>query len=66
MVRLGTVMDVHAAYGPMVIERHNLYPIARITASLAEGASLTDAKSLCETLARQEFGTKQKLIWRTR
>ena len=54
---------------PMVIERHNMYPIARVTANLAQSASLAEAKSLCETLAEQEFGTNTKqfkLIWRTR
>jgi multidrug efflux pump subunit AcrB len=50
-----------------VIERHNLYPSARITAPLAEGAPLAEAKSLCETLAEQAFDTKQfKLIWQPR
>ena len=66
LVPLSSVMDVRDTIGPMVIERHNLYPSARITANLAEGVSLADAKSLCETLARQEFGTKQFMIWRIR
>jgi multidrug efflux pump subunit AcrB len=67
LVRLGTVMDVRNGMGPLVIERHNLYPIARITANLAKGTPLAEARSLCETLAEQEFGTKHlKLIWRTR
>lgn len=67
MIPLGTVMTVREAMGPMVIERHNLYPIARITANLAKGVPLAEAKSLCETLAKQEFGTKKlKLVWRTR
>jgi multidrug efflux pump len=67
LVRLGTLMRVSDDFGPMVIERHNFYPIARITANLAEDAPLAEAKSLCEKLAEQEFGTKQfKLIWRTR
>jgi multidrug efflux pump subunit AcrB len=65
LVRLGTVMAVSDAIVPMVIERHNRYPIARITANLAEGVPLAKAKSLCETLAEQEFGTKQfQLVWR--
>ncbi len=67
MVQLGTVIDIRDNLGPMVIERHNLYPIARITANRAEGTTLAQAQSLCEALAEQEFGTKQfKLIWRTR
>jgi len=60
-------MTVRDALGPMVIERHNMYPCARLTANLAAGVPLAEAKSRCETLAEQEFGTKQfKLIWRTR
>ncbi len=66
LVLLGAVMEVRNTVGPMAIERHNMYPIARITANLADGADLAEAKSLCETLAEQEFGTKQFLIWRTR
>ena len=67
LVRLGTVMDLSDTVGPMVVERHNMYPVARITANLTEGVALPEAKTLCETLAEQEFGTKQfKLIWRTR
>jgi multidrug efflux pump len=65
LVPLGTVLSVRDSSGPMAIERHNLYPSARITANLVKGVPLPEAKSLCETLAEQEFGTKQfKLIWR--
>ena len=67
VVRLGTVMTVRDAFGPTVIERHNLHPIARITANLAEGAPVAEAKSLCETLAEQQFGTRQLVLtWRAR
>jgi multidrug efflux pump subunit AcrB len=67
LVRLGAVMEVRGASGPAVIERHNMYPIARITANLAEGVSLPEARSLCETLIEQEFDTKEfKISWRIR
>jgi multidrug efflux pump subunit AcrB len=67
LVPLGTVVAVRDTLGVMVIERHNLYPSARITANLAEGVPLGEAKSLCETLAAQAIGTKQlELIWRIR
>ena len=67
LVRLETVMKIHNTSGPTVIERHNGYPIARITANLAEGVSLPEARSLCETLTEQEFGTTQyNLIWLSR
>jgi multidrug efflux pump subunit AcrB len=64
LVRLGTVMDVRDTIGPAAIERHNMYPMARITANLAEGVSMAEARALCETMADQEFATKGfKLIW---
>ncbi len=67
LVRLGTVLSVRETSGPTVIERHNMYPIARITANLAPGVPLKEGKLQCESLAQQEFGAKQfKLSWRTR
>jgi multidrug efflux pump subunit AcrB len=67
LVRLGTVLSVRETSGPTVIERHNRYPIARLTANLAPGVPLAEAKSECESLAQQEFGAKQfKLSWYTR
>lgn len=67
LVPLGTVIQVRLTSGPMAVERHNLYPIARITANLAEGVSLAEAKALCDTLAGQEFDSKRlELIWPAR
>jgi multidrug efflux pump subunit AcrB len=64
VIRLGTVMEVRDTIGPAAIERHNMYPMARITANLAEGASMAEARALCETMADQEFATKRfKRIW---
>jgi multidrug efflux pump subunit AcrB len=64
LIRLGTVMEVRDTTGPAVIERHNLYPMARVTANLAEGVSMAEARALCETMADQEFASKGfKLIW---
>jgi multidrug efflux pump subunit AcrB len=67
LVRLGAVMDVRESLGPKVIERHNMYPSARITANLAEGAPRAEAKLLCERLAEKEFSTKDfRLVWQMR
>jgi multidrug efflux pump subunit AcrB len=64
LIRLGTVMQVRDTIGPAAIERHNMYPMARITANLAAGVSMAEARALCETMADQEFATKGfKLIW---
>lgn len=50
--------------GPAVMDRHNLYPAARITANLAPGVSLREAKAHCETLAKTEFGKQPiQLHW---
>jgi multidrug efflux pump len=63
-IRLGAVLEVRDAAAPPVIERHNMYPIARVSANLMEGVSLAEAKALCESLAEQEFAGKQlKLVW---
>jgi multidrug efflux pump subunit AcrB len=64
LVRLGTIMVVRDVVGPAVIERHNLYPMVRITAALATGVSMDEARALCETLAEQELGKEMKLSWR--
>lgn len=67
MVGLDTIMEVVDSSAPRVIERHNFFPSGRITANLAEGASLRGVKSLCETLADREFGAKQfKVVRLTR
>jgi multidrug efflux pump subunit AcrB len=64
MVPLQSVVHVRDTVAPIVIERHNLYLSARVTANLTEGVSLAEAKSQCEALAGQELDTKQfKLIW---
>jgi multidrug efflux pump subunit AcrB len=64
-VPLGTVLEVRDQIVPAVIQRHNMYPMARITANLAEGVSMAEARTLCETMTDQEFGTRGvKLSWR--
>jgi hypothetical protein len=51
----------------MVMERHNGYPSVRLTANRLPGVSAAEARSLCDKLAEQEFGTKNfKLVWRAR
>jgi multidrug efflux pump subunit AcrB len=64
LIRLGAFVAVHDTMGPAVIERHNMYPMVRITANLAEGVSMAEARALCQSLADQEFDTRRiKLIW---
>jgi multidrug efflux pump subunit AcrB len=66
MVRLGKVLTVRDTGGPMAIERHNMYPSARISANLSEGVSHAEAKVLCETLAEQELGAQFNFVWPAR
>jgi multidrug efflux pump subunit AcrB len=64
LIRLGAVMNVRETIGPAAIERHNMYPMARITANLADGVSMAEARALCETMVNEEFSTKGfKLVW---
>ncbi len=63
-IPLSAVVRGNVFTGPAVMDRHNLYPAARITANLAPGISLREAKALCETLAKTEFGKQPiQLHW---
>jgi multidrug efflux pump subunit AcrB len=65
LVPIGTVMTVQDGLGPLVVERHEMFPSVRITANLTHGTPLAEARSFCDALAQQVFGTKQlRLIWR--
>jgi multidrug efflux pump subunit AcrB len=65
LVPLGAVVNLRETSAPSVLERHNMYPVARITANLAAGVPLADAKALCETVAGESAAAKQfKLVWR--
>jgi len=66
-VPLGAVVSVREVQRSKAIERHNLFPCARITADLASGVSAEEAKSLCEQFAEQELDASQfKLAWPAR
>ena len=66
LVQLGALMKVRGDSGPLVIERHNMYTIARVTANLSKGVSLKEAKELCESLTEAEFDTRHfKWTWLT-
>ena len=62
-VPLATVASIRGATGRMVVERHNLYPAARVTANLASGVPLAEGRQLCESLAARELGVSFKLVW---
>jgi multidrug efflux pump subunit AcrB len=66
LIRLGTVLSVRDTNAPAAIERHNLCAAARITANLADGVSVAEAKSLCETLAANGLPRSFQMTWRSR
>jgi multidrug efflux pump subunit AcrB len=64
IVPLGALVRISQVGEPTLIERHNLYPAARLRAHLSPGVSLREAKALCETLAEQELSAPTlKLMW---
>lgn len=64
LVRLNELIRISQTAESTLIERHNGFPVARVTANLAEGVSLREAKALCESLAAQEFSERSfPLLW---
>jgi multidrug efflux pump subunit AcrB len=63
LVPLAAVASIHEARGSEVVERHNLYRATRVTANLAGGVRLAEARKLCESLAARELGASFKLVW---
>jgi multidrug efflux pump subunit AcrB len=48
LVSVGDLVKVSKVNGPVLVERFNLYPAVEITANIAAGISLSDARKLCE------------------
>ena len=66
MVSLSTLVTVQREKGPGVVQRLNLYPMARVTANLAPGVSLAEARAYCESeaaAARTELGLSSAYDW---
>jgi multidrug efflux pump subunit AcrB len=63
MVRLGTVMTVRDASGPVVVVRYNMYSAAAVTGNPAEGTGSSQAMGLMHGLANEELGRGMKMEW---
>ena len=63
MVRLGTLMEVHATTGPVMLLRYNLYTAATVTGSPAPGTSSGQAIALVERVADQELPRSMAYAW---
>lgn len=63
MVPLAAVVRVREVSGPTVIDRLDLEPMAEITANLAPGVSLAEARARCEEEARTTLPQTCRLTW---
>jgi multidrug efflux pump subunit AcrB len=62
-VPLAAVVQITAGSGPTVIDRLDLEATAEITANLAPGVSLAEARALCEEEARTTLPKEYRLTW---
>ena len=63
MVPLKTLVQMTAKSGPIVIDRLNLEPMAEITANVAPGVSMAEARGQCEEEARRTLPKEYRLTW---
>ena len=63
MVRLGTVMTVRDASGPVVVMRYNMYTAAAVTGNPAEGTGSSQAMDLMNNIASEELSRGMKVEW---
>jgi RND family efflux transporter MFP subunit len=68
LIPLGAVAAIREVSALTLHERFDLYPAASITANLAPGLSLAEARSICERLAATELSAERpaeyRLVWR--
>src|SRR5262245_21921134 len=63
MIRLGTLLNVRDASGPVSVMRYNLYSAAAITGSSAPGTSSGQAIALMQEIAGQELPRSMAFDW---
>ena len=63
MVRLGTVMTVRDASGPVVVVRYNMYSAAAVTGNPADGTGSSQAMETIHGIATEELGRGMKTEW---
>jgi len=63
MVPLGTLLNVRAVSGPVMIVRYNMYPAAAINGNPAPGVSSGQALHRMETMAREQLPRAMRTEW---
>ncbi|MBN9521053.1 efflux RND transporter permease subunit [bacterium] len=63
MVTLGAVADVRDSFGPIVIQRYNLYPSAAVNGSLPQGTSTGDGIKIVEAAAKDTLSGQMQIEW---
>ena len=63
MAPLGTLLDVRAISGPVMIQRYNMYPAAAINGEPAPGVSSGETIALLEQVARSEVLRSMRPEW---
>jgi HAE1 family hydrophobic/amphiphilic exporter-1 len=63
MIPLGSVVDVKRSFGPQIITRYNLYPVASVSGGPAPGFSSGEALALMEQIADRELPSSMGYEW---
>jgi HAE1 family hydrophobic/amphiphilic exporter-1 len=63
MIPLGSVIDVERSFGPQIIQRYNLYPVASVSGAPAPGFSSGEALTLMEQIADRELPSTMGYDW---
>jgi len=63
MIPLSAMATVRQDFGPMAVERLDLYPMMQINANPAKGVSLKEARALCDKIAAEEMGPGFRMTW---
>ena len=63
MVALGAVADIKDSFGPIIIQRYNLYPSAAVNGALPPGMSTGDGINRVKAAAGETLSGRTKLEW---
>jgi HAE1 family hydrophobic/amphiphilic exporter-1 len=63
MVPLGSLLTVERSFGPQIIQRYNLYPMAAVRGAPAPGVSSGEALEVMEELAAAELPESMGYDW---
>jgi len=63
MVPLGSLLSVKRSFGPQIIQRYNLYPVAAVRGEPAAGVSSGEALAVMEQLAAAELPDSMGYDW---